>query len=98
MGPIRRFRNRHLHHLTSKENGRNPARARGRGGTRLRGRVDEDDEVKDDDDDDARREWGDGDDGVEENRNIAYPGRKRSATSRDSSVELGERHARVDCR
>lgn len=66
-------------------------RGRGRGGTRLRGRVDvDDDEVKHDDDDDARREWGDGDDGVEENRNIAYPGRKRSATPRDSSVELGE--------
>jgi len=57
------------------------------------GRVDhddDDDEVKHDDDDDARREWGDGDDGVEEERDIAYPGRKRTATSCDSSVELGE--------
>ncbi len=57
------------------------------------GRVDDDDdddEVEHDDDDDARREWGDGDDGVEEERDIAYPGRKRTATSCDSSVELGE--------
>jgi len=57
------------------------------------GRVDDDDdddEVEHDDDGDARREWGDGDDGVEEERDIAYPGRKRTATSCDSSVELGE--------
>jgi hypothetical protein len=92
VGLIRRFTNRHLHHLTSnkgKEKRKKP-RARRHSPAGTRRRVDDDDEDEHDDDDDARREWGDGDDSVEENRNIAYRGRKRSATSRDSSVELGE--------